>query len=84
MHDVEIEMLQGDAAKRQLYADPVDATHLPPLRTFCDIMCTQYTCVHFVDSTAVSLDLGHTTVDSWSCALNLVHVLYEGPVALPF
>ena len=41
MHDADIEMLQADAAKRQLYADLVEASHLPPLRTFCDIVATK-------------------------------------------
>jgi hypothetical protein len=41
MHDADIEMLHGDAAKRQLYADLVEATYLPPLRTFDDIVATK-------------------------------------------
>ena len=39
--DVDIEMLQGDAAKRQLYADLVEAVLLPPLRAFGDIVATK-------------------------------------------
>ena len=38
MHNADTEMLQGDAAKRQLYADLVEATYLPLLRAFCDSM----------------------------------------------
>jgi hypothetical protein len=41
VHDVDIEMLQGDAAKRQLYADLIETTHLPPLQAFSDIMATK-------------------------------------------
>ena len=41
VHDADIEMLQGDAAKRQLYADLVEATVLPPLRAFCDVVATK-------------------------------------------
>jgi hypothetical protein len=41
LHDTDIEMLQGDAPKRQLYADLVEATLLPPLRAFCDILATK-------------------------------------------
>jgi hypothetical protein len=41
VHGADIEMLQGDAGKRQLYADLVEATYLPPLRAFCEIMATK-------------------------------------------
>ena len=41
MLEVDIEMLQGDAAKRQLYADLVETTVLPPLRAFCEIVATK-------------------------------------------
>jgi hypothetical protein len=41
LHDADIEMLQGDPAKRQLYADLVEATLLPPLRIFSNIVATK-------------------------------------------
>jgi hypothetical protein len=41
LYDAEIEMLQGDAAKRQLYADLVEAMLLPALTPFCDIVATK-------------------------------------------
>jgi hypothetical protein len=41
MYDADAEMLQGDVAKRQLYADLVEATYLPPLRAFCEMVATK-------------------------------------------
>ena len=41
MHDVDIELLQGDAAKRQPYADLVEAAYLPSLCAVCDIVVTK-------------------------------------------
>jgi hypothetical protein len=41
LDDAEIEMLQGDAAKRQVYADLVEAMLLPALTPFCDIVATK-------------------------------------------
>jgi hypothetical protein len=41
MFDADAEILQGDAAKLQLYADLVEATYLPPLRAFCEVVPTK-------------------------------------------
>ena len=39
--EVDVEMLVGDEAKRQLYADLVEHTLIPPLRAFANIVATK-------------------------------------------
>ena len=76
VHDADIEMLQGDAAKRQLYAELVEATYVPPLRAFCDVVATKSHLAPWFDPARLDKMLPGLG-QSWAAKASLLNIFNE-------